>query len=118
MSPIRRLRSNAFKAERATERRSTETNQKSPLLGTQRFTQRTHGRRSIPGSAEAFDKGLWLDTEDGVGAARERLAEMHNHDLPQQLQAVQTENRQIDGPGGPIPIRTYRADQAASEHFP
>ncbi|MFN8071104.1 MAG: alpha/beta hydrolase [Mycobacterium sp.] len=72
-----------------------------------------------PDLQKLLDKGpSGLDTEDGVGAARERLAEMHNHDLPQQLQAVQTENRQIDGPGGPIPIRTYRADQAASGTLP
>ncbi len=58
-----------------------------------------------------------LETNNGVAAARQRLIDTRNP-APPQLQAVTTENRAIDGPGGQIPIRVYKPDQAPAGPLP
>ncbi|MCW1958111.1 MAG: alpha/beta hydrolase [Mycobacterium sp.] len=57
-----------------------------------------------------------LDTTHGVAAARQQVDTPHV--VPPQLQTVSTENRTIDGPGGPIPIRIYRPEQAPAGPLP
>lgn len=58
-----------------------------------------------------------LDTTQGVAPARQRLIETRNV-APPRLRAVSLENRTIDGPGGPIPIRVYRPEQAPAGPLP
>lgn len=55
-----------------------------------------------------------LATGDGIEVARSRLRKNGSTEVRPELRAVRTEDRQIDGPAGPIPIRVYRPDDVGA----
>ncbi|MEU0496437.1 alpha/beta hydrolase [Mycobacterium sp. NPDC006124] len=56
-----------------------------------------------------------LTTEGGPDAARQRFRDLPRHPVHQELRA---EDRTLDGPGGPIPIRLYWPPAAADGPVP
>lgn len=59
-----------------------------------------------------------LAPELGVEESRKRLLSLRNSDVLPELRSVHTEDRNIDGPAGPIPIRIYRPDRTEAGPTP
>jgi acetyl esterase/lipase len=53
-----------------------------------------------------------LTTDGGVEASRQRFRDLPRREVHPE---VRTEDRRIDGPAGPIPIRVYRSSRASDE---
>lgn len=59
-----------------------------------------------------------LAPELGVEQSRRRLASLRSNEVLPELAPVRSEDRHIDGPAGPIPIRIYRPDRTEAKPLP